>query len=123
MDIEAIVLEYKPTGSRVICNPPVMTTDEDYAVLAKGDADYILEFMESAGYKKDGGENYDSAKELDEGGFASFKKGNLNYIIMTSRDTYFKYSLATDLATELNLQNKDDRIKVFQWFLHKANFC
>jgi hypothetical protein len=115
-DIQEIIIGIQATGSRVICNPPPMDTDEDFVVLARGEAKDILQFMVDHGYTKDGGEAYNSSKELDDGGFASFRKGTLNYIIVTSPETFHQLRLATELATVMNLQVKEDRIKMFQWF-------
>lgn len=111
LDIQSIAVIVVPTGSRVICNPPVMDTDEDFVVLSNADYPQILQVMTDAGYTKDGGENYDSAKNLEDGGFVSFKKGTTNYIVVTSLESHIKWVRATNLAKLLNLREKSDRAR------------
>src|SRR5687767_9020914 len=103
------VQDYFPTGSRVICNPPVMDTDEDWAVLTTGHwsptrvslQDKLKEF----GWENGGSEG--------AGSFQSWKKGELNIIVFRVPSQFAKYRLSTRIATVLNLTNKEDRVNLF----------
>lgn len=119
-DIDDIVIQAMPTGSSVICNPPVLDTDRDFLVLVKGTADEVIDCLTSRGYTADGGGTYDSQKELDQGGFISFRKDTTNYIVVSTKDAYRRFALATELATKMNLVKKEDRITVFKWFREEA---
>ena len=110
------------TGSRVICNPAPTDTDEDFALYISESAEWIMEVADDLGYERDGGEAYDSLLELDDGGFVSFRKGNVNYIVTTSQDLWDRFEIATGAAKALNLVNKEDRIKLFQYILYEADF-
>lgn len=110
------VKDFFPTGSRVICDPPVFTTDEDWAVLIHGASPWAMEDKELAlaltanGFVKEGQEQYNSSK------FHSWRcdANQLNLIVFNDNREYEKYKLATRIATVLNLTHKPDRIKLFE---------
>lgn len=123
-DVAVFASKIIPSGSRTICNPPPTDTDEDYVVLAgsKWDAESILDHMEFNGYSTDGCETYDIIVELDDkNGWASFKKGEVNYIITSDEEFFDKWVLATDIAKTLNLLKKEDRVKLFSFILYDAD--
>jgi hypothetical protein len=102
--------ELFPTGSRVICDPPPMDTDEDWLVVIKDPATSrrVNEFLLESGFTPTLGDNYADLTE-----FRSWKKGDLNYIVTADQEVARKYRLATQVAKHLNLQKKIDRIVVF----------
>jgi hypothetical protein len=111
------------TGSRVICNPAPTDTDVDYVVLAgrMWNAFDILDCLEDYGYTHNTGvsDAYQNMLSFDEeDGFMSFKKGEVNYIITPSKDFFDKFCAATISAKELNLLDKQDRIKHFRKYLY-----
>lgn len=96
------------TGSRVICNPPVLTTDVDYIVLATTKGALVAKLVSNQGWLPSSGDpNYG-------GDFISLVKGNVNLII-TDNPTFYEAShYAHKLAKRLNLLNKQDRIDLFE---------
>ena len=112
------------TGSRVICNPAPTDTDDDYVVLVASrmwNAFDILDCLEDYGYIHNTGvsDAYQNMLSFDEeDGFMSFKKGEVNYIITPSKDFFDKFCAATLSAKEMNLTDKQDRIKHFRSYLY-----
>jgi hypothetical protein len=121
-DIKQYVAKIIPSGSRVICNPAPVDTDEDFVVLIQcREAIDFVEHMQSLGYSQDGCETYDILVELEEqGGWASFKKDTTNYIVTMDEKFFDKWVLATNIAKRLNLLNKEDRVKLFQFILYET---
>lgn len=116
-DFESIssLIAHFPTGSRVICNPPVMNTDEDYVLLVTH-LTQAKEQLERKGYTMTTDESYKKAPKLMDfmSDFRTFRKGEENLIVVNHSDAYLKWKLATQLATRFNLQNKQDRIDLFK---------
>lgn len=114
-----------PTGSRYICNPAPTDTDEDYVVLVSPDNFNALIDAISLDDNYDlGGSDIFAAEEtpLSEWeGFQSWKKGEINLIITTSREFFDKFVKATEIAKEQNLLQKEDRITLFQKILYNNN--
>jgi hypothetical protein len=111
------------TGSSVICNPPVTTTDEDYVVLINSSTDKVelIDSLVAEGFQLDG--SYNALGELSSrGGWASLKNSaNVNYIVTYDEELYNRFVLATKIATEMNLTAKEDRVKLFMFIKHKAD--
>lgn len=108
MSFKEYVIKSHPTGSRYICNPPVLTTDNDTVFLVNS-IDYELGLMEEGFTSKDSEIEYDT-RSL----FQSWRKDIDNYIVTMDQRFYEDYVLATEGAKALNLTNKDDRIKLFK---------
>jgi hypothetical protein len=110
-----------PTGSRYICDPAPTDTDEDYVVLVlPEDFDDLILKISDNGYDL-GGSDVFAAEEIslnEWDGFQSWKKGDINLIITTSKEFFDKFVEATEIAKELNLLQKEDRITVFQKILY-----
>lgn len=110
------ILARAHTGSREICNPPPMDTDDDWLVLiAPEDKDHFLDwYVHGVGGMIDLWEVGGSEPLGGESEFKSLKKGEFN-IIMTTDPSYFKYfEAATTVAKKLNLLDKQDRIMLFE---------
>lgn len=104
------VLRSAPTGSNYICDPPVTTTDIDYVVLVeKGQIDSLVPRLEEGGWKLDGSMIPGKPSE-----FRSLKKDNINYIVTDNPDFYESFCKATQIAKDLNLLDKKDRVKLFR---------
>ena len=101
------IIKSHPTGSRYICNPPPMDTDNDTIYLVNGYYDWETSLIRS-GWERSGDYN------LEAYGFVSLRKGEENFIITEDPDWYKNFVLATEGAKALNLTNKEDRIKLFQ---------
>lgn len=105
--------DHFPTGSRVICNPPVLDTDEDWAILAEhttwGPANKALyDKLTELGFTLEGD------KYKDASTFNSYRLFNINLIVFRDKREFDKYKLATNIATVLNLTKKEDRVHLFQ---------
>ena len=115
--MNALILEYAPTGSRIICNPP--PTDTDYDILIRVPETKLGEFTcvaGDAGWKHEGAEHSHKYEECRD--FLSLRKGAFNLIVTDSEDFYRKFDAATHVAKRLNLLNKQDRIALFQAVLY-----
>lgn len=105
------------SGSRVICNPPVLDTDDDYIILcAENRLDEFKRVLEGDGFVLGGS---GVQHQGNESKFWSYKKssddeGIINFII-TLDEKWFDNSIkATSLARALNLKSKEDRITLFE---------
>lgn len=104
---------FHPTGSRYICEPPVMDTDEDYVVLVK-DIRSFLDVLVDGGWSiNDDNDEYDH-EVFNEVKFSTARKGDLNLVIYESAIGYAAFVEATKVCKTLNLTDKDDRVMVFQ---------
>lgn len=106
-----------PTGSRVICNPPPLDTDEDWLVLVPRD---ISAEMQDAGFSQDGSPEFYTGN--DNGGFRSWRRGDLNIVTTESEEFYQLFETATMLAKRFNLQDKNDRVALFQAILYNVRW-
>lgn len=104
---------FQMTGSRYICDPPPMDTDEDYVV--QGHVD-LTEALVSAGFVcgSDHVDEYDN-----DSYFESWRKGDFNIIMVYTSGFYDKFVKATEEAKRLNLTDKKGRIEFFQGVLYE----
>lgn len=100
------------TGSKVICDPPVTDTDEDYLVLVPEERRATIEdLLENDGYLEGGSGHTDS----DFWSYKNYETNPVINILLTTKQEYFdKFSRATSLAKALNLIDKEDRITLFE---------
>lgn len=119
--IEKYCKKIVAVGSRVTCDPAPFGTDQDYLVLLnKVDEIYeVAEVFEEEGFTIGGSEVVDAAEEGDpNGGFSSFKKGDINYILTANEEFFNKFIFASNIAKKLNLLEKEKRINLFQIILY-----
>lgn len=106
--VAAGAIEWRPTGSRYICDPPVLNTDQDWIVYVNA----MVNFAERLGKIVPGFEEGESCSECPD--FVSIRlPGNINLIATDKHWFYKKYVLATEVSRRLNLQSKVDRILLF----------
>lgn len=110
------VLDSCPTGSRIICSPPVMGTDEDWVLLVDNIYDFWDE-VELLGFVHTS-EEYEDHEE-DPKFFQCWRKGEVNLIVTDKRDFFVRWVYATNKAKELNLLDKADRIALFTKVLYE----
>ena len=110
------ILAVHPTGSREICNPPPIETDDDYIVLVR-DIEKAELYLETAVLATLEGSEPDDPF-ANNSPFVSMRFGDVNFIL--TQDWYFfsKFVLATKVAKKLNLLKKEDRICLFQAILY-----
>lgn len=101
------------TGSREICNPPPLDTDEDYLVWSLSEVSGYLDVLLELG-----GWTYQDRPYGENLEFDSWRKGSVN--ILKTSDTNFalKFKLATKVAKGFNLLKKEDRISLFEAILY-----
>lgn len=104
--LESISMAAFRTGSRVICSPPVLDTDDDYVVYRDAKTE---EQLLGAGFVKTSPESYGERPN-----FIMFRKGDVNVITTADGDSYNKWLFATRIAKALKLNRKEDRIVLFQ---------
>lgn len=100
-----------PTGSRHICNPPVMDTDIDYIVLVNKNSYDLDRYLQDLGFKT----NFEDYPMTE---FRSWKMEELNYIITDDVGFYNNMVTATRLAKKLNLLDKQQRIACFDYVMY-----
>lgn len=101
------VTEMHRTGSSYVCNPPVTDTDIDFHVLVN-DLDAVQEHLRQLEWEEGG-------SGCNGGGTVySWRKNNINLILIPDRVFFDRLKLATELAKRFNLLNKQDRIDLFQ---------
>ena len=110
--IKKYILKIEPTGSNYICNPPVTDTDKDYLILpVEGEFDNLIVSLQDDDWEA-------PHKGYEDSNFISLKKRLgatlINLIIIRSEVEFDAYVYATKIAKELNLREKDDRIKLFE---------
>jgi hypothetical protein len=110
------VFRWSRTGSRIICTPPHLDTDEDFIALEKKDTG---EMLRGFGFKQDGNPQFYTGN--DNGSFRSFRRGVENVITTPSMVFYEKFCAATAFAKRLNIQRKSDRIALFQLVLYDVS--
>ena len=105
--LDLISVSYHMTGSRYICDPAPMNTDEDYVVLGTDSTEDQL-------YLKGFTCNTDIELYKDLPMFTAWRLGEFNIIVTQDGGFYRDFVRATKRAKELNLLNKQDRIELFQ---------
>jgi hypothetical protein len=109
---EGVFIKVAETGSRFICNPPPMDTDQDYICLVKDLRETDVLVTEEK-YERGG-----SIWPECENNFFSYKRDDTNLIITESEEFFNKFVAATSVAKHLNLLNKEDRVHLFQAVLY-----
>lgn len=122
MTIPTLIGEIKrfPTGSRFICNPPVMDTDEDWVILVENKDVAVDRLTSMVGEAWTiGGSG--SGRRGGSSVFTSLKRhtvfpssgGVVNAIITADFGFYSRFKAATAIAKRLNILRKEDRIALF----------
>ena len=121
LDVEAIFGKSwragQAVGSRVTCSPAPVDTDRDWLVLIKPGAEKLLP---ENGFSQDGSPQFYTGN--DNGGFRSWRKGELNVITTPDNEFFQRFITATALAKRFNLLNKQDRIALFQAVLYGVHY-
>lgn len=100
-----------PGGSRYVCNPPVMDTDDDTFVLVEQLPN--REEMKEKGWEfceGDGASSYGGCPM-----WAAYRREEKNLILIADKDRYIQAVAATLLCKELNLMDKKDRVAVHEY--------
>ena len=96
-----------PTGSRVICTPPVMDTDDDWLVFVpESMVDFVNEYLEKAGAT-----HSEEQEHYPDGVVWWF--GELNIIVLYDYPTFYRWVAATYYARLAGLNSKQARKDFF----------
>lgn len=106
-ELKVVAQDTFATGSRIICSPPPMDTDLDVVVLV--DSPAAIVDLETLGYVVDS-----SSPEYEDAVTVPMRKGDVNLIVMWDKETFVRWRLATDVARELNLLDRNDRLACFR---------
>jgi hypothetical protein len=106
-DILDNALLWHRTGSSIICNPPVLNTDVDFMLFVQ--KPQLLDFYTN---------NFDKDWQTNMLNYAgcildTFRKGTYNILVTTDLVYYNIWATCTDIAIQLNLLKKEDRITLF----------
>lgn len=106
----------EPTGSRFICEPPVMDTDADYLVFTTPDVtvDELLFRLADGGWEVNEHDRDYTAHGNEEVPFGTARRGEVNLIVYDDIDGYIAFRRATVVARALNLRDKDQRKLLFR---------
>jgi len=96
-----------PTGSRYVCDPPVLTTDIDFIVYNKHSEG--IKLIEWA-WQKSSITEYMSGGEEDK--FSSYRRKKVNLIVSQDRGFVQGYIIATHICKRFNLLDKHHRVWV-----------
>lgn len=105
-------------GSRFTCSPAPVGTDCDVLVFTNTSQQFF-DAAQEEGWVFDGDEEYGNQLGDGESGFKSYRSGDVNLIVTQDYGFFFAFWAATTVAKRLNLQNKDDRIALFQAVLYR----
>lgn len=112
-DFKEYFSEAYPTGSKFICNPPVLDTDEDWVVYTEEPKLFHSELHK---------EGYTTSQYYYRRLGTAFKAfrsphSNLNLIITPHKAWYDRFVEATDIAKSENLRDKTERVRLFELVL------
>jgi hypothetical protein len=97
-----------PTGSRVICTPPTMDTDDDWLVwVPEKLQEDAISFLERAGA------TYSDQQKIYPDGVC-FRYEDVNPVLIWDYQIFYRWVAATYWARKLNLQDKKERVLLFQ---------
>lgn len=112
-----------PTGSRYICDPPVLVTDIDFLVYISELDKIILilnregleQKLTKAGYKKTDNDNYRGIADVDGlSRFTTWRKGVINLIITSSVEFAESFQTATSICKRENIREKWHRTLIHE---------
>ncbi|MBY5553692.1 hypothetical protein J0664_06230 [Rhizobium leguminosarum] len=107
--LDKVCIYWHPTGSRFICDPPVMDTDEDYVCLMT-DEDVLFDLGFNCTTQED------PTYELSD--FSTWRHKHYNLVVTGNLPFYEKFVAATNEAKEKNILDKGERIQLFQKVLY-----
>jgi len=96
-----------PTGSRVICDPPVMDTDDDWLVFVPcGLQEEALDYLDARGAAH-------IAKQDQYPDGVCYRYGEVNLVLLWDFACFYRWVATTYWAARLNLRDKAERTSMF----------
>lgn len=99
------------TGSRETCRPAPTNTDADFVV---------LDLRNTGGFERNGFQltTEDRRNEYGETDFETYRRGEVNLIIVHDWGRFRAWRAATAAAKQMNLTDKQKRIALYQGVLY-----
>jgi hypothetical protein len=122
--LESLGCAISATGSRFMCDPPVMNTDEDYLVdlSCSSHQSTVTALLFAQGFVEEGRASSASRNSGHRSEFKSWRRGTLNLITTVLVAFANRHRQATALCRRLNLLEKADRIAVFQIIMYGEEY-
>lgn len=110
-DLGSLGKPFFRTGSREICNPQPMDTDCDFVV---------LDLRDDANFERNGFTmtTQDRRSEYGETDFETYRRGEVNLIVVHDWAAFKKWRVATAACKQMNVKEKQKRIAIFQGVLY-----
>ncbi len=108
--LSRFALGWAMTGSRAICVPTPLDTDEDYIVLVQRDRS--LSWLADIGFVESINEGY------DESWMSAWRLDYFNVVITDDPCFFDRFSAATLLAGQRNILGKEDRLMLFKSIIY-----
>lgn len=111
------VIGWFESGSRVICDPPPTDTDHDFVIYTDSKSESRRE-LEALGYTRSN-KDYKASKTDPFAMYNSFDSyrhtdNDHNLIVVFGTGDFKRWKVATQLATLLNVTDKDKRVALFR---------
>jgi hypothetical protein len=122
--LESLGCAISATGSRFMCDPPVMNTDEDYLVdlSCSSHQSTVTRLLIEQGFTVQGSIESATRNSGHRSEFKSWRRGTLNLITTVLVSFANRHRQATALCRRLNLLKKADRIAVFQIIMYGEEY-
>lgn len=112
----------EPCGSRVTCSQIRPDADHDYLVHINSEPGRVeqriseaAQVLANAGFKPEGTDHY---QNMAADSFISWRRGEINLIVTANAGFADRHRAATHVCRRLDLQDKADRIALFQAVLY-----
>ena len=111
IDLGKLGFPFFRTGSREICKPAPQDTDVDFVV---------LDLKSNGGFDRNGFfiTTEDRSNEYGETDFETYRRGEVNLIVVHSWGRFKAWRAATASAKQMNIMEKSKRIALFQGVLY-----
>lgn len=105
---DLIGFDFLLTGSRYVCDPPVMDTDIDIVIVWSLETDIKLREAGFASSEDDPSVVYNNSSVVN-----CYRRDQFN-ILATYQEKYYLWKKYNDVATALNLREKEQRVALAQ---------
>jgi len=111
VDLANLGMPHFRTGSREICSPAPYDTDADFVV---------LDLNSSGSFERNGFAitTEDRREEYGETNFETYRRGEVNLIVVHTWESFRAWKAATAAAKQMNIKDKAKRIALFQGVLY-----
>lgn len=101
------VASIHPTGSRYVCNPPVMNTDIDFVIYSQSS---VAARLLKAGFNVTSLKEY--AQVIDKSKFKCWRRGKVNLVVTHDKAFAEAFQTGTHISKRFNVKEKWHRIVI-----------